>query len=170
MGALQELACCGVVDPGTCQRRAGAGASKGPTLSKKSGPGFLRGPTLRHEVHPPAPSIFTLCHDIRRCQRMATANNRRRMVNAASSGVGAMRRGHCACKFDGHPWAAPGGYAVVKSSHETGTPSVTLRRFLIICPSQSSASRHRSERWPPRLSWCGQYPSAGIGCEPGYSV
>ena len=140
-----------------------------PAPLKKSGPGFLRGLTLRHEVHPPAPSIFTLCHDNRRCQRMATANNRRRMVNAASSGIGAMRRGHCACKVEGHHEATPGECAVVKGSHERGTPSVTLRRFFI-CPSQFSVSRHRSERWPPRFPWCNQDPSTGTGCEPGYGV
>src|SRR6266567_5838075 len=94
----------------------------------------------------------------RRCQRMPTATKRRRMVNAASSDPGAMRRRHV------------GRMRCRQGSHEIGTPSVTLRRFLIICLSQFFVSRHRSERWPPRLPWCSQYPSAGTGCEPGYGV
>ena len=57
----------------------------------------------RHGVHPPMPSTFALCHANRRCQRIATATKRRRIVNAASS---ARRRRH---------EAALAGYAVVKA-------------------------------------------------------
>jgi hypothetical protein len=65
-------------------------------LHRKKGkaPDFSEARPYRHGVHPPVPFIFTWCHDNRRCQRMATATKRRRMVNAASSGSGAMRRRH----------------------------------------------------------------------------
>jgi hypothetical protein len=70
-------------------------------LKKGKAPDFSEARPYRRGVHPPVPSIFTLCHENRRCQRMPTATKRRRMVNAASSRVGAMRRGHCTCQFEG---------------------------------------------------------------------
>ena len=117
---------------------------------KGKAPDFSEARPFRHGVHPPVPSICTLCHANRSCQRIATATKRRSGAETPRGRAGRM------CYRQG--------------SHEIGTPSVTLRRFLIICPSQFSASHHRSERWPPRLPWCSQYPSAGTGCEPGYGV
>jgi hypothetical protein len=66
-----RLSGSGFRNPDVRTRRS-QGAHRAASRKKGKAPDFSEALPYRHGVHPPVPSIFTLCHANRRCQRMPT--------------------------------------------------------------------------------------------------
>jgi hypothetical protein len=113
-------------------------------------------PRISPRPYPIGTGYIRLCLQLLHCVTLIAAVNECPLPQDGQCSIVRPRRDETT------PRGPAGRMCCRAGSHEIGTPSVTLRRFFIICLSRFSASRHRSERWPPRLPWCSQYPLAGL--------